>query len=75
MHGKSAQHGAYLEGMGTREETIALWEEISGKSSADLEWYEDFTQLKMSCTGVRLDNLRGTQMVSEEWMARRLKVA
>jgi aminoglycoside phosphotransferase (APT) family kinase protein len=75
MHGRSSQLGAYLEGMGAREETIALWEEITGKSSADLEWYEDFTQLKMSCTGVRLDMLRGTEMVKPDYIKARLKVA
>ena len=74
MHGRNSQMGAWLEGMGSREETIALWEEITGKSAADLEWYEDFTQLKMSCTGVRLDMLRGTEMVKPEYIAQRLKV-
>lgn len=74
MHGKNSSYGAYLEGMGSREETIALWEEVSGKSAADLEWYEDFTQLKMSCTGVRLDMLRGTDMLKPEYMRARLKV-
>ena len=59
----------------TREETIALWEEVSGKSAADLEWYEDFTHLKMSCTGVRLDQMRGTAMSDPERLAVRLKVA
>ncbi|MBW8754570.1 MAG: phosphotransferase family protein [Sphingomonadales bacterium] len=74
MHGKTTQMGAWLEGMGSREETVALWQEITGKSAADLEWYEDFTQLKMSCTGVRLDMLRGTEMVRPEYMRARLKV-
>ena len=74
MHGPNTKIGAYLEGMGTREETIALWEEITGKSAADLEWYEDFTNLKMSCTGVRLDQLRGTSMSNPEYIARRLKL-
>jgi aminoglycoside phosphotransferase (APT) family kinase protein len=74
MHGKTSYSGCQLEGMGTREETIALWQEICGKSAADLEWYEDFTQLKMACTGVRLDNLRGTEMSTAESMAKRLKV-
>jgi aminoglycoside phosphotransferase (APT) family kinase protein len=74
MHGRSSSFGAYLEGMGSREETIALWEEVSGKSATDIEWYEDFTQLKMSCTGVRLDMLRGTEMVKPEFMRERLKV-
>jgi aminoglycoside phosphotransferase (APT) family kinase protein len=74
MHGRGSQIGAWLEGMGSREETIALWKEITGKSAADLEWYEDFTQLKMSCTGVRLDMLRGTEMVKPEYMRARLKL-
>jgi len=74
MHGKSSQLGAYLEGMGSREETIALWEEVCGKSAADLEWYEDFTQLKMSCTGIRLDMLRGTEMLKADYIRARLKV-
>ena len=74
MHGKSSRIGAFLEGMGSREETVALWEEITGKSAADLEWYEDFTQLKMTCTGVRLGHLRGKPLMDEAAMARRLKV-
>ena len=57
-----------------REETIALWQEVSGKSAEDLEWYEDFTHLKMSCTAVRLGQLRGTHMVEEAGMAKRLKL-
>lgn len=75
MHGRNSQVGQYLDGLGTREETIALWEEVSGKSAADLEWYEDFTKLKMSCTGVRLGQLRGKHMTDEAGMARRLQVA
>jgi aminoglycoside phosphotransferase (APT) family kinase protein len=75
MHGRSTPIGAYLEGMGSREETIALWEEVTGKSAADIEWYEDFTNLKMSCTGVRLDQLRGTKVSNPEYIARRLKLA
>jgi aminoglycoside phosphotransferase (APT) family kinase protein len=75
MHGPNAMHGGYLPGMGTREETIALWEDVSGKSAADIEWYEDFANLKMACTGVRLDALRGSSMSSPEALAKRLKVA
>ncbi|WP_404482899.1 phosphotransferase family protein [Novosphingobium sp. BL-52-GroH] len=75
MHGRSSTHGAYLEGMGTRDETVALWEEIGGKSAAGLEWYEDFTHFKMTCTGVRLGHLRGTPTMDEAAMRRRLKVA
>ncbi len=64
----------WFEGMGTRAETIALWEEVSGKSAADLEWYEDFTRIKMSCTGIRLDQLRSTVTYTEASLARRLKL-
>ena len=74
MHGPESQMGAHLPGMGTRAETVALWQEVCGKSAADLEWYEDFTQLKMSCTGVRLSHLRGTTMMAPDIMAKRLKV-
>lgn len=75
MHGRSTRVGEYLEGMGTREELIALWEEVCGKSAADIEWYEEFAHLKMSCTGVRLGQLRGTFMMDPPTMARRLKLA
>ena len=64
----------WLEGMGRRDETIALWQEVCGKSADDLEWYEDFTRLKMSCTGLRLDQLRGTSTYTEDGLARRLKI-
>lgn len=74
MHGHSSQIGQHLDGLGTREETIALWEDVSGKSAADLEWYEDFTNLKMSCTSVRLDQLRGTGMTQEARLTKRLKL-
>lgn len=74
MHGHSSRIGQHLDGFGTREETIALWEEVSGKSAADLEWYENFTHLKMSCTAVRLGQLRGTFMIDETGLAKRLKI-
>ena len=74
MHGKTSQFGAWLDGMGSREETIALWETITGKSAAGIEWYEDFTQLKMSCTGVRMDGMRGTDMIKPEYIRARLKL-
>ena len=74
MHGATADR-PHLAGMGTREETIALWSELTGVSTADLDWYEDFTALKLSCTGARLSKLRGTPAYDEAWLARRLKVA
>ncbi|WP_337192613.1 phosphotransferase family protein [Novosphingobium silvae] len=75
MHGRNSSHGAHLEGMGTREETIALWEQVSGKSAQGLDWYEEFTHFKMTCTGVRLGHLRGAPIMDEGMMRQRLKVA
>lgn len=74
MHGATADR-PHLEGMGTRAETIALWEEITGKSAQGIEWFEDFTRLKMSCLSVRMSALRGAPPPDEAWLARRLKVA
>lgn len=74
MHGATSTFGKQLEGMGSRDETVALWQEVCGKSPADLEWYEEFTHLKMSCTGVRLGQLRGTVMVTQDYLKQRLKV-
>ena len=47
-----------LEGMGSRAETIALWSDVSGKSAADIDWYEAFAVFKMECLGVRMSLLR-----------------
>ena len=73
MHGATADR-PHLQGMGTREQTIALWSELTGISTADIEWYEDFAALKVSCTGIRLSSLRGVQFYDEAWLAKRLKV-
>ena len=58
-HNQTAGQGiAPLEGMGTREETIALWEQTCGKSADDIAWYEAFACLKMECLAVRMMALR-----------------
>jgi aminoglycoside phosphotransferase (APT) family kinase protein len=64
----------HLEGMGTREETIALWQELTGISTANIEWYEAFTRVKTSCLGIRMAMLRGTPLPSETALARRLQL-
>jgi aminoglycoside phosphotransferase (APT) family kinase protein len=74
MHGANETR-PHLAGMGTKEETIALWEELTGISAEGLEWYEDFTRLKMSCLGVRMASLRGAPPPDERELAVRLKVA
>jgi aminoglycoside phosphotransferase (APT) family kinase protein len=47
-----------LEGMGTREETIALWGEVCGKPSDDIAWYEAFACFKMECLAIRMAAIR-----------------
>jgi aminoglycoside phosphotransferase (APT) family kinase protein len=51
--------------MGSRDETIALWCEVSGKSAADIGWYEAFACLKMECLALRMMALRGMQLRAE----------
>jgi aminoglycoside phosphotransferase (APT) family kinase protein len=57
-HEKTADK-PHLEGMGTREETIALWQEVTGISVDDLDWYLDFTQFKTGCLSVSTSRLWG----------------
>jgi aminoglycoside phosphotransferase (APT) family kinase protein len=54
-----------LDGMGSRDETIALWSEVSGKSAADIDWYEIFVVFKMECLGQRMQVLRGMATAAE----------
>lgn len=75
-----AMHGAqgdkpHLAGMGTREETIALWREVTGVPTDDIEWYEDFTTLKICCLSIRMAALKGWPEPKAADLARRLKLA
>jgi aminoglycoside phosphotransferase (APT) family kinase protein len=49
----------HLDGMGTREETIALWRDVTGIPVDDLDWYLDFTAFKTGCLSVRTGRLWG----------------
>jgi aminoglycoside phosphotransferase (APT) family kinase protein len=51
--------GVRLEGFGSREETIALWEEVSGLPAADVGWYEVFGGFKLACHIARKLELDG----------------
>jgi aminoglycoside phosphotransferase (APT) family kinase protein len=73
MHGARGER-PHLAGMGTREETIAWWERLSGKSAAGVEWYEDFTHLKMACLSIRMAYQASEGMPDERDLAKRLKV-
>ena len=63
-----------LEGMGAREDTIALWSEITGISAADIEWYEDFMALKLRCLSVSTAKVWGVPPPDQSSLARRLKL-
>lgn len=48
-----------LPGSASREDMIAQWESVSGKSAADIGWYEDFACFKMACLATRMVELKG----------------
>lgn len=73
MHGARGDR-PHLAGMGTRQETIELWEQVSGKSAEGVEWFEDFTHLKMACLSIRMSHLDGAPMPSEAELRTRLKL-
>jgi aminoglycoside phosphotransferase (APT) family kinase protein len=64
----------YLAGMGTREDTIALWHEVTGIPTDDIEWYEDFTRLKMSCCSLTTSKLGRHPAPDPLALAKRMKV-
>jgi len=64
----------HLEGMGTRAETIQLWRDVTGVSTDDLDWYEDFTALKISCLSVSTAAIKGAPMPDHARLARRLNL-
>jgi aminoglycoside phosphotransferase (APT) family kinase protein len=75
MHGASGHTGRHLEGMGTRQETIDIWESITGQSADGVEWYEDFMALKASVMSIRMSRLRGQEPIMDEVsMRQRLKM-
>jgi aminoglycoside phosphotransferase (APT) family kinase protein len=63
-----------LEGFGARDETIALWQQVTGISVDDIEWYEDFTWLKIACLEIRINALRGKPAPDQAMLAKRLKL-
>jgi aminoglycoside phosphotransferase (APT) family kinase protein len=54
-----ARGGVSLPGLGGRSETIALWAQITGIATADIEWYEAFAALKLMCLGAHMMQLKG----------------
>ena len=48
-----------IDGFGSRDDILALWREVNGKSTADIEWYEEFTGLKVALLAVRTQIFKG----------------
>lgn len=46
-----------LEGFGTREETVALWEAETGQVAHDLEWYEIFAGFRFAVVMMRITQM------------------
>lgn len=71
------QHAANgdLTGMGSSEETVALWREVTGISTDDLDWYLDFTVFKMSCLSVSTSRVWGVPEPDHAHLAKRLGIA
>ncbi len=62
----------HLEGMGTRAETIGLWQEITGIPVDDLDWYLDFTAFKTGCLSVSTSRLWGWPEPDHAFLAEQL---
>lgn len=74
VHHAAGPNRPFLEGMGKREDTIALWQELTGISADDVAWFEDFTHLKMSCLSLTTSKMGRHPAPDPAAMARRLKV-
>lgn len=48
-----------LEGLGTRKETVEIWEDGTGTSARDLHWYEVFAGYRASIIVLRLLKVQG----------------
>jgi aminoglycoside phosphotransferase (APT) family kinase protein len=49
-------------GLGSREETISLWQELTGQSTRDLLWYEVFAGIRVCIVSLRGTQLRGMKI-------------
>ena len=56
-----------LEGMGSREETIDLWQRVSGKSAEGIDWYEAFVVFKQECLGTNMARTRDMSAKAAAW--------
>jgi aminoglycoside phosphotransferase (APT) family kinase protein len=73
MHGEGRPEGL-LEGMGSHDETIALWRKLTGIPTDDLDWYIDFTVFKTSCLAVSTGRIWGVAPPDHKALAQRLGI-
>jgi aminoglycoside phosphotransferase (APT) family kinase protein len=63
-----------LAGMGSRDETIALWSDATGMKADNIDWYEDFMALKLRCLSVSTARVWGIAPPDQSSLARRLNL-
>jgi aminoglycoside phosphotransferase (APT) family kinase protein len=61
-----------LEGLGTRQQTIDLWQELTGQRATDLHWYEAFATFKTKVLSVRGDLLKKKPIATDDYLSRKL---
>jgi len=66
---KVTARGAPLPGLGARDETIALWAEVTGVSTADIDWYEAFAAFKTSCLLVHMMDMKNSRPTDGDYGA------
>ena len=67
-----------LEGLGDRQQTIDLWQELTGQSAADVDWYETYAGFKLMIVATRVGHLKqagpltGTDTLTG-WLSERIR--
>jgi len=56
---KMEARGSNLEGLGSRDEVIALWANQTGLPVDDIDWYEAFAGFRISCLFWNMLDMRG----------------
>jgi aminoglycoside phosphotransferase (APT) family kinase protein len=56
---KIEARGSNLEGLGSREDVIALWTSLTGLPVDDIDWYEAFAGFRISCLYWNMLEMRG----------------
>jgi aminoglycoside phosphotransferase (APT) family kinase protein len=52
-----------LEGIGSGDEVVERWEELTGRRVQDLDWHDVFTTFRLGCVMLRLFAMMGADGV------------